>query len=607
MAKVNNKGIYIDFGLDIKSFTQEKNKLMGEIRELQRGLSQIDKQLKFDPTNVTLLKTRITQLKTEINSLTERQKIWANTLEEANKAVERGDLSKTSEQYRTIAIECSKATTQLEYYKNELYDTERALNNNGFALDKFGKNINDSKQGVLDLSTIIKGNLLSDAIKWSFNELISLAGSLKDKFADVMKTGINYNASMETFSVSIGAMLNGDEKAAQGVIDAMKEINSQSAFSNEALLSASQQLIASDISAEEATDSIRNLAKALAYAGKGDDELKRMAQNLNQIQNAGKATAADLKQFAYAGVPIFKLLAEYSDRFKNGVDSKNDPATFEDIAGALEKAGEEGGKFFEAFSIQAETYNGQINKLKSGWLELSGVIASDVTTALTDKFLPAANEALSAARQGYEENGWAGLFDSLIGEVDSFKTSLIELFPSLEPTITGVADFIEDNKEPIETLLSNVKDFAVSDEFQELVTSVADILTDLIGIASGVTTFLEKYKIIEEALNIILVPIKAIHYSLKAIKALIDELNEVGFSGKSKLNFGISPSFATGGGSLGFGEIPKFSSGGFASGGITLNASFNVSGSTNFDRATAMQFAEMLTDEINEGLGGLYR
>lgn len=553
----------------------------------------------------------------EMKSQTPNSSEWQELNEEAirvSKALD--DVQASTDK---VQDEFSETNTTLDMSNNTFVKATAVASVLGDELDDVGNKANDTNNDVIDLNNsldetgtisfdvgnLIKANLLSDAIKWGFKELVSLANGLKDSFVDVMKTGVKYNATMETFGVSIKAMLNGDEQAAQGVIDAMKEINSQSSFSNEALLGAAQQLIASDIAAEDATEAVEGLAKALAYAGKGDDELKRMAQNLNQIQNAGKASAADLKQFAYAGIPIYKLLAEYNQaRFGNGVDSKEDPATYNDIAAAIAKAAEEGGKFYEAFDIQSETYNGQINKIKSSWLELSGLIASDVTSALTESFLPAANEALVAARAGFEENGWVGLFESIIGEIDEFKDILVEFYPEMEPLINGVAGFIKNNKEPIETLLSNTKEFAESTEFQSLVISIGDILTDLIGIASAVSTFLEKYKIIEEALNIILIPLKAIHYFLLGIKTLIDELNEVGFSGKSKLNFEILPSFGTGGGSLGFGAL---NSGGFASGGITLNASFNVSGSTSFDRATAIQFAEMLTDEINEGLGGLYR
>lgn len=39
-----------------------------------------------------------------------------------------------------------------------------------------------------------------------------------------------------------------------------------------------------------------------------------MAQNLQQIKNAGKATAADIKQFAYAGIDVYGILADYTGK-----------------------------------------------------------------------------------------------------------------------------------------------------------------------------------------------------------------------------------------------------------------------------------------------------
>ena len=45
--------------------------------------------------------------------------------------------------------------------------------------------------------------------------------------------------------------------------------------------------------------------------GGGNDELTRMASNLQQIKNAGKATAMDIRQFAYAGIDVYGILADY--------------------------------------------------------------------------------------------------------------------------------------------------------------------------------------------------------------------------------------------------------------------------------------------------------
>ena len=97
-----------------------------------------------------------------------------------------------------------------------------------------------------------------------------------------------------------------------------------------------------------------------------------MAMNLQQIQNVGKASAQDIKQFANAGINIYGLLADSMGVTVEKV--KEMDISYEVLAEALSKASEEGGKYYGAMGSQSETLTGSINQLKSSVKALLGEI-----------------------------------------------------------------------------------------------------------------------------------------------------------------------------------------------------------------------------------------
>lgn len=583
MAKSNDKGIYIDFGLDTTNFRKEVKNVLKEITTLSKGLSDIDKQLKFDPKNVDLLKTKFSQLQAEVKELEKQQKLWANSLEEANKAVEAGKLSKTSEQYRTIAIECSKANLQLQYYAQELENIDKEIN--GSELSEFPLELSQAGKLLESIDWKKVLNAALDVLKTIGKAFLNLMHG----YEKLMKQGIEYNAQMQSFQTVLHAIGDDGEDGASGIDDlikSMKSLGRVSSFSTSTLLNASQQLLASGIAANDVNTDITNLAKLLAYAGKGDDELQRMAQNLNQIQNAGKATAQDLKQFAYAGVPVYKLLADYSDEFKE--ITKDTRVEYEDLVAAFAQATEEGGKYFSALEINAQTYTGQVGMMKSNWQELLGVLAQDTSSTLTNIVLPTINGFLSDMLEAFETNG-------LDGVITIFKEKLPEVINTI--TESGIIkDFLE-----AFTVIANTLSEALEDEETQ-----ESLRTALETILNTIANFIETNADIIAGFGVRVGTIIS-----DAIEATIDKrLQETGakdfIAQAYDLNNGAnifdvlfrSSSFSGGGGrslrSLGFGALQ---SGGFNS---TINANFTIN---NQGQPIAKELAYQMVDIINEELG----
>jgi hypothetical protein len=95
--------------------------------------------------------------------------------------------------------------------------------------------------------------------------------------------GILYNEQMETYQMGLETLLGSSEQAIK-TMEQIKEDARTTPFDVSGLTQANRLLISAGVNAEEARDTILALGDAVAASGGGDNELKRMAQNLQQIK-----------------------------------------------------------------------------------------------------------------------------------------------------------------------------------------------------------------------------------------------------------------------------------------------------------------------------------
>ena len=190
-------------------------------------------------------------------------------------------------------------------------------------------------------------------------------------------------------------MLGSTEKANK-VIEQIKKDAATTPFDVSGLTQANQLLISTGLSADESRETILALGNAVSATGGGNDELSRMALNLQQVKNLGKASSIDIKQFAMAGIDIYGLLADYLGITKE--EASKMTVTWDDLNGALISASKEGGKYFGAMEKQSETLNGQWSTLKDNFKEFAGEAMEPLTNFLKDHLLPALNDMLTNAK-----------------------------------------------------------------------------------------------------------------------------------------------------------------------------------------------------------------
>lgn len=260
-----------------------------------------------------------------------------------------------------------------------------------------------------------------------------------------MLGGILGMASRFIAPVAIGAALLGGLKAAvgggvqvekdkvglttflgkQGADAAYANIRKDAAatpYDTASLLMVNRSLISAGVAAEAARKDTMNLANAISAVGGGNDELSRMAANMQQIKTVGKATAMDIRQFGMTGINIYEMLSRSTGKSIDLV--KEMDVSYETLSAALAQAAGKGGMYFGALEAMSKTTEGRFNTLKD--------TISNSFADLGLKLLPYVNVGLDLANKALENivgwfsgitintSDWSGYLDtvkSILGTV----------------------------------------------------------------------------------------------------------------------------------------------------------------------------------------------
>ena len=186
------------------------------------------------------------------------------------------------------------------------------------------------------------------------------------------------------------------------------------------LTQANQYLISAGENASYARNTIMALGDAVSATGGGNDELNRMSQNLQQIANTGKATTADIKQFAYAGIDVYGILADYTG--KSTAEVQKMTISYDLLTQALQAASEEGGRYYNSMDTQSQTMNGRVSTLKDNVKQLAGLLTGDLSSGV-GVVIGNLNDMLVAAQEAYKTDGWIGLAGAITGLTEPINTA----------------------------------------------------------------------------------------------------------------------------------------------------------------------------------------
>lgn len=322
-----------------------------------------------------------------------------------------GKTGKASSETKNLKTMLAQAEAQLRATTTAL----KAANN---GMDGFASST-DKASGKSLAGAIAQGTVMASV----FSKLGSAALSAAEGF---ISSGIEYNAQIEKYTTGFTNML-GSAEAAQQVMSQIQEDAAKTPFDVASLTQANQYLISAGENASYARNTIMALGDAVSATGGGNDELNRMAQNLQQIANTGKATAVDIKQFAYAGIDVYGILADYTG--KSTTEVQNMTISYDLLTQALQAASEEGGRYYNSMDAQSQTMNGRVSTLKDNVKQLAGLMTGDLSSGI-GVAIGKLNDMVVAAQEAYKLDGWSGLIGKITGlttVIDKAKSSAVGL------------------------------------------------------------------------------------------------------------------------------------------------------------------------------------
>jgi phage-related minor tail protein len=207
--------------------------------------------------------------------LSQKQKLLTASIEQTTeklnrlKAIQEEYISQgkdlNTENYRALTREIEKTTQKLSDLKNQASVFQKI----GTELEGLGKKFQATGKEIDEL-----GSKLTTRLSAPITALIG--------------AGVGYNAQIETYQKTLERFVGSSEKAAD-FIDEIKKNAAKSPFDVKSLIQANQMLLAAGENAGESSKLINALGDSIAATGGGNDELVRMASNLQQVKNARKS------------------------------------------------------------------------------------------------------------------------------------------------------------------------------------------------------------------------------------------------------------------------------------------------------------------------------
>ena len=396
--------------------------------EFERGISQAK----------TKTAASVTEMKSQYKSLAASLGGYQSAF---NKAVA---------QYGTSSQSAQKYSAKIAEQRQKLDECRKSLEAVGVSVKDVGRKMERASDKTESLSVPFSGLSKTLTVAFTKSQLIATAiTSLAGKFASfgegVVKQGADFNQAMEKYRVAYTNMLGSAEQA-QAVLNQIKQDAAHTPLNVDSLVQANQLLISAGVDAGKARSTILALGDAVSATSGGNDALSRMAANLQQIKNVGKASAADIKQFAMAGIDIYGILADYTG--KSTAEVQKMTISYDLLTAALQKASEEGGRYYNAMETQSQTMSGRIETLKDNWSQLLGTLTEGLTET-EGKLVTAASGWVQRLQEAFETSGANGLMQAGGHIVDDIATGISDGIPSLATQAAGAVQnfalYLQDN------------------------------------------------------------------------------------------------------------------------------------------------------------------
>lgn len=401
----NIKGMTIEIGGNTAPLEQALKDANKEINTTQKELNQVNKLLKFDPTNTTLLKQKqellgeqIGNTKTKLDALKQAQK----QLNEVTK--NGGEVNK--EEYRRLEREISTTESSLSKLKEEAKNCHPQLAKVQEGLKKIGDVAGKGLQASIDL-TVNGIKAMATASAGAITALGGLAvkaGAMADDLNTLASTTGLSTAELQKFAY------------ASDLID----------VSTETLAGSLKKLTANMNSAQKGTGTQADAFKKLGVNIKNADGTLRnnnevfeeTIRALGKIKNETERDATAMTLFG-------KSATELNPLIEGGIDT-------------LEEMGKQADKLGLILSQDAldgaNAFNDQLDILKANGKQTFQVIGTEIASQLApamEKVNEYSMKVIESLTTAIKEDGLEGLVNEVTKQLGNIVTKAMEYVPRI--------------------------------------------------------------------------------------------------------------------------------------------------------------------------------
>lgn len=230
--------------------------------------------------------------------------------------------------------------------------------------------------------TVAAGQMIADFAKKAASEL-----------SNVVKSGVDYNATMQSYLTNFKVMLGSEEQAAEKLAE-IRKMAASTPFSLDDLTSGTQTLLQFGIAVDDTTGVLQQLGDiSLGNA----DKLQTLVRAYGKMSSAQKVTLENVNMMIDAGFnPLNQICTatgeSMADLYKRISDGK---VSFAELEAAVESATSQGGQFYNGMLEASQTFSGRMSTLKDNVSALTGELTSGLFEALGELVVKVNEAAVS--------------------------------------------------------------------------------------------------------------------------------------------------------------------------------------------------------------------
>lgn len=406
------KGMTIEIGGNTAPLEQALKDTNKEINSTQKELREVNKLLKLDPNNVTLLKQKQELLTEAIGKTTTKLDALKQAQAQLDEKMKNGG-EVNREEYRKLEREIATTESSLSKLKDEAKKTGDQMKTSSINVEKMAEAT--KKAGEMAISaTKALVDFTAQGVKMMAAAVVSATAAITKLAVDSGKLADELNTLSSVTGISTKQLQ--EFQYASDLIDV--DVNT--------LASSMKKLTSTMSSAKKGSGDAYDTFKALGVEFKNADGTLRNSNDvfndtiraLGNIENETERDAAAMKLFG-------KSATELNPLIEGGIDTLDEMS---------KKANELGLILSQETLDGANKFNDALDKIKANGKGLFNVIGSEVASSLAPQ-LEQVNgyfeDIIGKLTKALNEGGFEGLIDELSNTLSDVITKAIEKLPEV--------------------------------------------------------------------------------------------------------------------------------------------------------------------------------